>query len=123
MQRDLRALFAGRREAAVEAPHRGPGRPPKRKSEPAEEVDAVLTAVSDQVSNRGELLDVRASEGRKLGRRVGDAMRRIEEALPEGAQMRMPGRKKVLQQRGPREDALRGGCYRRRLGERLPPTE
>ena len=53
----MSALFAGRHEAVVEAPRRGPGRPPKKREalealEAPEEDDTALGAVRQQLSNR-----------------------------------------------------------------------
>ena len=47
MQTNLRALFAGRREAVEVPPKRGPGRPPKvrKREEASEESDAVVEAL------------------------------------------------------------------------------
>ena len=64
MQTNLRALFAGKREAVDLPPKRGPGRPPKvrKREEASQESDAVveaLRAVSDQPEGFDEHLRVR----------------------------------------------------------------
>ena len=111
MQSNLSALFAGRHEAVVEAPRRGPGRPPKKREalealEAPEEDDTALGAVRQQLSNRAAFVPESPHEGKQKRCRVGgEAMKGIEEALKgvEGASnlMRVPGKMGQRLARGP----------------------
>ena len=57
MQANLKALFAGRREAVELPPKARPGRPPKRKREELEERDEALVALQELEDVRSVALD------------------------------------------------------------------
>ena len=116
MQSNLRALFAGKREAAEVPAKRGPGRPPKKRERPADEQpDAALEALKslpDQPEAYEERLRVRARK-RKLEaggelnhsmRVAGKHVKALSEASGEPiSSMRIPGgtRERDSLQEGP----------------------
>ena len=102
MQTNLRALFAGRREAVEVPPKRGPGRPPKvrKREEASEESDAVvqaLRAAPDQHEAFDEHLRVRHRKRKVEGPQrmqdeaSGSSLTALEEAVGKSlGEMRMP---------------------------------
>ena len=100
MQSKLRALFAGKREAAEAPAKRGPGRPPKVRERPADErPDAVLEALQSSMPDQLEAYDERLRlrhRKRKFESLLDEEVRSHTDALlkAEGAplsELRMPG--------------------------------
>ena len=101
MQTNLRALFAGRREAVEVPAKRGPGRPPtlRQRDEAAEQPDAVVEAISsmpDQPEAYDERLRLRHRK-RKAECLQGDEVlgshvtALVEASGQSVAELRMPG--------------------------------
>ena len=99
MQSNLRALFAGKREAAEVPAKRGPGRPPKVRERPADEQpDAVLEALQsmpDQHEAYDERLRMRHRKRKcesTLDEEVGSHVKALLLAADTSlAELRMPG--------------------------------
>ena len=101
MQSNLKALFAGKREAAELPPKRGPGRPPKQKNEEEEEKPDVLVEALREIPAQAEAYDERLHQWRrkrKLGESFDESLQDdVATALVEAAgassvaELRIPG--------------------------------
>ena len=96
MQSNLKALFAGRREAVRLSPKRGPGRPKKKREAPQEKdegPDEVLQALHDNPHQYDDFNAALPMRGKKRKHGAISHVDSLSEALgTEASEMRMPGR-------------------------------
>ena len=94
MQSDLRALFAGKREAVLLPPRRGPGRPKKPRE--AEVPDVVFQAVSQRAAHEGFDVELLRMTPRRMPSGVMSATKLLIEAIgtTSAGDLRIPGSQK-----------------------------
>ena len=103
MQSDLRALFAGKREAVLLPPRRGPGRPKKPREAEAEAPDAVFDALSQRATHEGFDVELLRMTPRRMPSGVMSASKLLVEAsgATSVGDLRMPGSHKKRRNEGP----------------------